>query len=223
MRNLKEAFGLKVREFRKMRGFTQEELAEMIEINPRQLARIEKGENFASAETMARLSMSLNVTLASFFDFDWNHEITLMATGTDNVPVLRLVQKDEKVKILATQNQFDVMDIPKQVDVSSTEEVMKKISQKMKKPITVEYFNDKTRKYIKTYHPSGRIEVNISEKAIKADDIQNYVRDKMKSYSAQVEKLEFIKLAVDSISDRSALEELKILIRGIELAQSYNK
>ena len=100
MKNLKEAFGARVKELRKMRGFTQEELAEMIDLNPRQLARLEKGENFSSAETLAKLAVGLDITLSDLFDFEWNQEVTLLATGTDAVPMIRLVQKDEKVKMI---------------------------------------------------------------------------------------------------------------------------
>ena len=149
--------------------------------------------------------------------------VTMLATGTDDVPVLRLVQKDEKVRIQATQEQIREMDIPKQIDVASTEDVMSKTAQRMKKALTVEYFNDKTRKYIKTYHPNGEIEVNISEKNIESEDIQSYIKDKMRNYSNQMEKLEFIKLAVDAISSSKSLNELKILLKGMELAQNSSR
>lgn len=218
MTNLKEAFGARVKEMRKMRGMTQEELAEHLEVNPRQLTRIECGENFASAETLAKLSTALNVELSVLFDFEWSENVTLLATGTEGASVLRLVQKDEKVRVMAPYNKFKEMDMPKQMDVTVTESVMINIAQKTKKPITVEYFNDKTRKYVKTYYPNGKVEVNISEQNIQSEDIQLYIKEKMKNYSSDVEKLEFIKLATDAINDPSALNELKILIKGMELA-----
>lgn len=219
MKNLKEAFGAKVKELRRMQGLTQEELAEMIGINQRQLSRIEQGENFSSAETLAKLASSLNVELSTFFDIDWNQEITLMATGTDDIPFIKLVQKDEQVKVLTTQETIDSLGIPKQIDVASTESVIQKISQKMNKSLTVEYFNDKTRKYVKTYHPDGQVDINISEKNIRAEELQSYVKEKMKNYSNEIDKLEFMKLAVDALSDPNASKELKIMLKGIELAQ----
>lgn len=219
MKNLKEAFGAKVKELRRMQGLTQEELAEMIGINQRQLSRIEQGENFSSAETLAKLASSLNVELSTFFDIDWNQEITLMATGTDDIPFIKLVQKDEQVKVLTTQETIDSLGIPKQIDVASTESVIQKISQKMNKSLTVEYFNDKTRKYVKTYHPDGQVDINISEKNIRAEELQSYVKEKMKNYSNEIDKLEFMKLAVDALSDPNAAKELKIMLKGIELAQ----
>jgi transcriptional regulator with XRE-family HTH domain len=46
--NIKNLLGEKVKRLRKMRGFTQEQFAEMIDITPRNLCRIESGENFVT-------------------------------------------------------------------------------------------------------------------------------------------------------------------------------
>ena len=143
MTNLKEAFGARVKEIRKMRGMTQEELSELLGVNPRQLTRLECGENFASAETIARLSKALNVELAVLFDFEWSENVTLLATGTDGAPLLRLVQKDEKVKVMASKNAIKEMNMPKQIDVAVTESVMLNMAKKTNKPLTVEYFKDR--------------------------------------------------------------------------------
>ncbi len=217
MATLKEAFGARVKELRRLRGMTQEQLAEYLEVNPRQLSRLESGENFASAETLARLSKALSIDLSDLFDFQWSENLTLLATGTDCVPVVRLVQKDEKVKVMAPYNTIKEMNMPKQIDAAVTESVMINLAKKTKKSLTVEYFNDKTRKYVKTFYPDGKVEVNISEKSVQAEDIQIYIREKMRKFSAETEKLEFIKLAVDAITDNNALQELKILLKGMEL------
>lgn len=47
---------------------TQECLAELVDINLRQLARIESGESFATAETIERLSEKLNVLVQFLFN-----------------------------------------------------------------------------------------------------------------------------------------------------------
>lgn len=39
----------------------------------------------------------------------------------------------------------------------------------------------------------------------------------MRKFSSETEKLEFIKLAVDAITDNNALQELKMLLKGMEL------
>ncbi len=68
--DFKKAFGEKIKRLRKNRGLTQEQLAEMIEIDPRNLSRIEVGSSFVKAETLEKLLLSLNVTTEELFSND---------------------------------------------------------------------------------------------------------------------------------------------------------
>ena len=56
-----------LRNFRKL---TQEELSEQINIDIRQLARIEAGTSFVTSETIEKLCTALNVTYKELFDFE---------------------------------------------------------------------------------------------------------------------------------------------------------
>lgn len=44
--NIKQKLGLRIKELRKQNGFSQERLAEMIDISQNSLSKIEIGENF---------------------------------------------------------------------------------------------------------------------------------------------------------------------------------
>ena len=68
--DFKKAFGEKLKRIRKNRGFTQEQLAEIIEIDPRNLSRIEVGTSFVKAETLEKLLKALNVTTEDLFATD---------------------------------------------------------------------------------------------------------------------------------------------------------
>ena len=68
--NFKKAFGEKVKRIRKMRNLTQEQLAEKIDISPRNLCRIEVGDCFVKAETLERLLTALNVSAEELFAND---------------------------------------------------------------------------------------------------------------------------------------------------------
>ena len=50
-----------VKEYRIKNNFTQEQLAEMIDISPRQLQRIEKNESQTKIETIRKLINVLNI------------------------------------------------------------------------------------------------------------------------------------------------------------------
>ena len=50
-----------IKEYRKLRGFTQEELAEKIDISWRQLQRIEKNEQETSVRTLKKIVQVLKI------------------------------------------------------------------------------------------------------------------------------------------------------------------
>lgn len=68
--DIKKLFGEKVKRLRKMRGYTQEKFAEMIDITPRNLNRIESGENFVTSETLNKILNSLSVSADILFSFE---------------------------------------------------------------------------------------------------------------------------------------------------------
>lgn len=68
--NIKNLLGEKVKRLRKMRGFTQEQFAEMIDITPRNLCRIEAGQSFVTSETLDKILMALNVPADILFNYE---------------------------------------------------------------------------------------------------------------------------------------------------------
>ncbi len=68
--NIKNLLGEKVKRLRKMRGYTQEQFAEMIDITPRNLCRIESGENFVTSETLDKILTSLNIPADILFTYE---------------------------------------------------------------------------------------------------------------------------------------------------------
>jgi len=67
----KKAFGEKIKRLRKQRNLTQEQLAEMIDIAPRNLSKIEVGVNFVTAETLEKLVDALNIPADELFANDY--------------------------------------------------------------------------------------------------------------------------------------------------------
>ncbi len=68
--NLKEAFAKRLKEIRKKRGFTQEELAEAVEVAPRHISFIETAKSFPSADLIERLCKTLNINYSELFKSD---------------------------------------------------------------------------------------------------------------------------------------------------------
>ena len=69
--DIKKSFGEKIKRLRKQRNLTQEQLAEMIDIAPRNLSKIEVGVNFVTAETLEKLVEALNIRADELFANDY--------------------------------------------------------------------------------------------------------------------------------------------------------
>lgn len=217
MNNLQEALGQRLREIRKSRNLTQEVLSEMLDLSPRQLIRIEQGQNFPSVETLSKISILLNIDLKYLFDFKWDDDVMYLATGTYNVPILRLVKNNETAVIKHCTQAKKKFKVPKSVPFNDSDNAMLNIAKRTKKPITVEYFDDKKRFAMKTFYPDGRINDILSEEIIVNDEKYDYILDKLKEISSNSNKLKFIKLALEALEDKSCLEKLKMIIQGMEL------
>lgn len=68
---VKKLLGEKVKRLRKLRGYTQEKFAEIIDITPRNLNRIESGENFVTSETLDKILSALNVPADILFSYEY--------------------------------------------------------------------------------------------------------------------------------------------------------
>ena len=71
---IKNLLGQKVKRLRKLRGYTQEKFADMIDITPRNLNRIEAGENFVTSETLDKILVNLNVSADILFSYEYLKE-----------------------------------------------------------------------------------------------------------------------------------------------------
>jgi transcriptional regulator with XRE-family HTH domain len=66
--NIKQKVGLKIKEYRKLKGFSQEKLANLSEIDRTYLPTIEKGERNVSIEILEKLAKALEISIKDFFD-----------------------------------------------------------------------------------------------------------------------------------------------------------
>lgn len=67
MTTLKNIFGTNVRTLRKLRGFSQAELAERADLSTDMLGRIERGQASSSFDTVEALARALTVSPAALF------------------------------------------------------------------------------------------------------------------------------------------------------------
>ena len=66
--DIKLKFGVKIKELRKLKGLSQEKLANLAEIDRTYLPTIEKGERNVSIEVVERLAKALDIKIKDLFD-----------------------------------------------------------------------------------------------------------------------------------------------------------
>ncbi len=67
---LKKDLGRKIQTLRKERKMTQERLAELVGIDPKNISRIENGNNYPSPENLSAIAQALNVEIYELFVFN---------------------------------------------------------------------------------------------------------------------------------------------------------
>ena len=68
MKNRKELLGARIREIRKARGLTQEQLAEKVDVEQKHISRLEVGKNYPTIERLEKIADALQVPMVAFFD-----------------------------------------------------------------------------------------------------------------------------------------------------------
>lgn len=69
MKTVKKRLGERIRWLRKVRGFTQEQLAEFLDIEQKQVSCIERGVNAPSMDRLQSVADALGVQVRDLFDF----------------------------------------------------------------------------------------------------------------------------------------------------------
>ena len=89
MKSIKGLLGKRIKELRQSKHLSQQELAEQIGIDQRNLSNIECGNTFPS-KSLTRLAAALNIDLQELFDFEpYNTDETRMiAYIQNNLPSL---------------------------------------------------------------------------------------------------------------------------------------
>lgn len=77
MSNTSKKLGKRIQELRKIHGFTQSQLAEMIAVEVVTVSRIENGSWFPKKENLENIAKALNVPIKDLFDYE--HKTTKTA------------------------------------------------------------------------------------------------------------------------------------------------
>ena len=81
----KKKLGLKIKELRKRKGLTQEQLAELINMEQNSISVIESGRNFPTVGTLEKIAQILEVNLSDFFNYDYIDDIETIKASTKDI------------------------------------------------------------------------------------------------------------------------------------------
>ena len=102
--DIKTLLGKRIKELRKKRNLTQEELAEKMDIDQRNLSKIECGNNFITAETLSKILDALKVEPQQLFNFDHHKEDNILKSellkeiNNNNIDIKLLYQLYQAIK-----------------------------------------------------------------------------------------------------------------------------
>ncbi|MCQ2744385.1 MAG: helix-turn-helix domain-containing protein [bacterium] len=210
---IKKNFGECLKNIRKIRNYTQEQLSEKIGINLRQLSRIEAGDSFITSETLYKICTILKVSPWELFNFDIQDNYLM--TGTGNVVYLNAIKTGSTRHLVSKQIAESTLK-QQNNEEADFDTKMLNMSKSLSKEIIVDEIRDGVYCNTKKYYPNG--EIKTENKNI--DNDYEKLKNKIDKISKDRDKIAFINLAIDAITSRSALDELKIFIRGIELIQN---
>jgi transcriptional regulator with XRE-family HTH domain len=69
MKTTRQLLGARIKEIRKLRGISQERLAEMVGLDPKFISKIEVGRSSPSLETIESTARALGVEIRDLFEF----------------------------------------------------------------------------------------------------------------------------------------------------------
>lgn len=95
--NSLKLFGKRLKELRKLNKLTQEQLAELIGLDPKQICRIENGACFTTFETLQKICTTFNVEIFDLFYYE--HKKTKDALIEDMNKIFKNAS-DEKIELI---------------------------------------------------------------------------------------------------------------------------
>lgn len=93
-------FGEKIKTYRNLAGFTQEQLAEKCDCSAQTISGTETGYSFPSSKVLFNLSTALNVPLVYFFNFDEDKNISRNETMSVIGSALEIMNDEQKKFVL---------------------------------------------------------------------------------------------------------------------------
>ena len=81
----KKKFGARLKELREKKGISQEQLAQLVDLESRHISRMETGGSFTTLENISKISKALGVEMQLLFAFDHKNDSDLIAKKINRI------------------------------------------------------------------------------------------------------------------------------------------
>lgn len=98
MKSTKILLGARIKELRKSRAMSQEQLAELINVDPKHLSRIEVGRGYPSLDALENIANVLKVNMKDFFEYQHLDSAEEVEKAVDSL--LKSADENEKRVLL---------------------------------------------------------------------------------------------------------------------------
>ena len=145
--------------------------------------------------------------------FDFSLKKEYLKTGTCNVAHFKVIKSGNVIHLVDNVNITQCTNVS-DLNNNKFDEKMLKMAKKLNREIIVDEIDNGVVYLTNIYKPSG-----IKESINKISENPNFkvLQNNISKIGNDNSKIEFMNLAYNSLTNRKSLEELKLLIKGIEL------
>ena len=189
-------FSQRLKQLRKELHLRQEDLAKSCGVKLTAISKYENELIKPAFDMLAKIGLAYNVNL--------NWLINEIGTMFIETPQRRLIKTGSGNFITeeTTEKSVTVMESSHNLDLD--------------KDLKVEFYGADNKSFTKIYRKDGNVEYKTSKDS--SDNFQN-LAEKIAEVCDDEDKYEFVMTALNALHDKNSLNELKIMIKGIELVQ----
>lgn len=190
-------FSQRLKQLRKELGLRQDDLAKSCGVKLTAISKYENELIKPAFDMLSKIGLAYNVNLNWLVNeigsmFIETPQRRLIKTGSDGF-VTEEITEAQTVSVMENTHNLE-----------------------LEKDLRVEFYGTNNENFTKIYHKDGNVEYRANGAA--AANFQN-IAEKLAEICEDESKYEFIMTALNALQDEKSLNELKILIKGMELAQ----
>lgn len=212
MSELSKAVGKNIKRYRKSRGLSQESLSEQIGIQPRQMSKLETGIHLPSGKTIEAICAILDITPSDLFNLEYMPQSKSgLIDGIYNISDYRVLKNANVYQLL---NKADkTRDILSTNSTKYIEERFSELAYRTKETLSVEYYENNRYANTIIYYPDGSYKIfNEDNESLVTKILKGIIK-----ISKDINKLEFVQLAITALDNSEVIPELELMLRGLKL------